>query len=204
MVVCLDSLAAPGATALPRYFEWEDFSLQNVLVFLAQNNIIGRKPSSTELHMTVLTDLVFCFALFQTEQVFIFQPLGQIVSAHQLDQIVAILSAARYHKAAFKGNWLFIYVSACCHILFTLLTEKPFMSQNWFHMLPLLPAWQYCRALTLSAGRPKTGVASDAGCKYLYILSFCLCANCSVSEQGIANGMWVMGLFYFEEEGDRG
>lgn len=62
-------------------------------------------------------------------------------------------SAAQYHKAAFKGNWLFIYVSACCHILFTLLTEKPFMSQNCFHMLPLLPAWQHCRALTLSTGR---------------------------------------------------
>lgn len=102
-------------------------------------------------------------------------------------------SAAHYHRAAFRVNWLFICVSACCHTLFTPLTEKPFMFQNWFHMLPLLLAWQYWRALTLSTGRWKTGVASDAGRKYLYILSFCLCVNYSVSEWGITNGMWVMG-----------
>lgn len=81
----------------------------------------------------------------------------------------------------FRVNWLFVYASACRHTLFTPLTEKPFMFQNWFHMLPLLSAWQCCWAATLSTGRLESGVASDAQCKYLYILSFCLCVNCRVS-----------------------
>lgn len=53
----------------------------------------------------------------------------------------------------FRVNWLFIYASARRHTLFTPLTEKPFMFQNWFHMLPLLSAWQCCWAATLSSGR---------------------------------------------------
>lgn len=81
----------------------------------------------------------------------------------------------------FRVNWLFVYASTRRHTLFTPLTEKPFMFQNWFHMLPLLSAWQCCWVATLSTGRLESGVASDAQCKYLYILSFCLCVNCRVS-----------------------
>lgn len=54
---------------------------------------------------------------------FILNRLKPITSS-QLEQIVAILTAAaHYHRAAFRANWLFIYVSACCHTLFTPLTE---------------------------------------------------------------------------------
>lgn len=46
--------------------------------------------------------------------------------SHPLGQIVAILPATQHHKAAFRGNWLLVYVNACCHVLFTPLAGETF------------------------------------------------------------------------------
>lgn len=77
--------------------------------------------------------------------------------------MVAILSAARRRQATFRGNWLLVYVNACCHLLFTPLTGKEaFASVNRSHVF---------------ASRPDS--AADVASEYVHILSlffffFCL------------------------------
>lgn len=52
--------------------------------------------------------------------VFFFKLLGKHFHISWAESL-PILPAARHHKAAFRGNWLLVYVNACCHVLFTLL-----------------------------------------------------------------------------------
>lgn len=198
MVDCLDSLTAPGTKALPWQFE-EDFYFQNVLVFLAQNNIKG----GIKVPATVLNGLAFftldfkwirCF-FFLTS--FPFLPLSQLISSHQMDWIVAILSTAQYHKATFSGTGSsFVWMPAATFYLHH--------SQENHSCLRIGSTCCHCcrpgsRALTLSTRRQNSGVASDVGRKYLYILSFCLCADHSMSVQWAANRMWVMATVLFWE-----
>lgn len=145
-----------------------------------------QEPRGAEASMKLLSTLAFfCFGFSPTAQVSVLRVVINFLTSRFL--LTAWTNSCYSRRRAitagrhFRVNWLFVYASARRHTLFTPLTEKPFMFQNWFHMLPLLSAWQCCWAATLSTGRLESGVASDAQCKYLYILSFCLCVNCRVS-----------------------
>lgn len=110
-----------------------------------------------------------------------FLQLCKWLCSHHLLQIVSTSiwpnschsSGAHYHRAAFGINRLFI----CCMSL-----PACFQINS-----TCCRCCRLCRLVTWSTGSLNTG------CKYLYSLSFCLCVNCSMSERGITNGMWVMG-----------
>lgn len=84
--------------------------------------------------------------------------------AHQ--RLVAIFPVTQHHKAAFRGNWLLVYVNPCCHVLFTPRAGETFAPANRFHMLPLSPARQRGNS------RADSAATSDALRKSLHILSF--------------------------------
>lgn len=99
--------------------------------------------------------------LFQKDRWGFFKHLGKWLPISWAR--VAILSAARHHKAAFRGNWLLVDVNACCHVLFTPLAGETLAPANRFHVLPL---WQR------GEGWAHSTVTSEAARKYLHILSF--------------------------------
>ena len=97
-------------------------------------------------------------------------------------------AATLYLHYSQKHHSCFRIGSTCCHCVAGLAALQ---STNF-------DGWQTADC------RLQTGVASDARCKYLYTLSFCLCVNCSVSEQDITNGMWAVGPLYFSRNWEAG